>query len=257
MQQRCPLAEWRPLGRQSEPSIGVPRVLVLHTMVGRLRPTEAMFRQQGYAGLESTFGLGGPYDGRDLDGALWQWQELGRRADAQMSANGFATSVETSDGGDPDRPWSPRQLASLVALGTWWCRQTGNPARLVTSPTGRGIGHHSQFASWAGGHSCPNPTRIGQLKAAVIPGIAAALGGRPAPSVQSGATLGRYLSVTDPPMTGADVSAVQIRTAAKVDGEYGPLTQAAVARWQARHGLAADGIVGPATATAMGFRWAP
>ena len=45
----------RPLGRQSEPLIGVPRILIVHTMVGGLRGTDSMFRGQGYTGTESHF----------------------------------------------------------------------------------------------------------------------------------------------------------------------------------------------------------
>lgn len=254
MQQRYSAAAWRPLGPQTEPFIGTPRVLVVHTMVGRLEPTDAMFRQQGYNGVESTFGIGGPYDGVALDGAVWQWQDLGRQADAQMAGNAYATSVETSDGGDPDRPWSTAQLAALADLGAWWCRQTGAPAQLVATPGARGIGYHSQFREWAGGHTCPNPTRIAQLKTLVIPAIALALHATPAPTPT---TLTRPLRLTDPRIHGEDVRAVQARVGTGTDGVYGPLTESAVIRWQHRGGLDADGIVGPATATSMGFRWAP
>jgi hypothetical protein len=253
MQQRYPAATWRPLGPQTEPSIGTPRVLVVHTMVGRLESTDAMFRQQGYSGVESTFGLGGPWDGEALDGAVWQWQDLGRQADAQMAGNAYATSIETSDGGDPDRPWSTHQLAALIDLAEWWCKTTGNPARLVAHPGDRGIGYHSQFPEWAGGHSCPNPIRKAQLLDLVIPSTAKRLGTTPA---TLWTILSRVLRLADPRMTGDDVRAVQARVGTSTDGEYGPLTESAVIRWQSRHGVDADGVVGPATAASMGFRWA-
>lgn len=177
MDLRYPPATWRPLGTQSEPSIGTPRILIFHTMVGYLASTDAFFRQNGYTGTESHFGVGGPWDGTALDGAVWQWQSLDRQADAQAAGNAYATSIETSDGGNPLRPWSAKQLSALIALGAWWCRTTGNPARLVSNPSQDGIGYHAQFAAWnPDGHTCPERTRIAQLIDIVIPGIAAALG---------------------------------------------------------------------------------
>lgn len=72
-----------------------------------------------------------------------------------------------------------------------------------------------------------------------------------------GATPARILSLTVPPMTGADVRMVQQALIAAgadltVDGVFGPQTQAAVRQFQQQHGLAADGIVGPATRSALG-----
>jgi hypothetical protein len=177
-------AEWRPLGIQAEPKIGTPRVLIFHTMVGNLRPVDAMFRKGGYSGVESHFGLGGPWEPGDLDGVLWQWQAIDRQADAQGDGNAYATSVETADGGDPDRPWTDKQVTALVHLGIWWCKQTGHPLRLVDLPSEAGFGYHSQFRAWnADRHTCPNPTRIKQLKTVVIPRVADALraGSPPAP----------------------------------------------------------------------------
>jgi len=175
METRYPAADWRPLGPQTEPAI-VPRILVFHTMVGYLASTESMFRSGGYTGVESTFGVGGPWDGAALDGAVWQWQDLGHQADAQAAGNAYCTSIETSDGGQPSRPWSPAQLAALVDLTVWWCRQTGAPARLVKATTDRGIGYHRQFSAWnPNAHDCPGDVRLDQLLHHVIPTAAAAL----------------------------------------------------------------------------------
>ena len=174
MQTRYPGAEWRPLStHQTEPKIGVPRVLVFHTMVGGLRGTESMFRRNGYSGNESTFGLGGPTDGAELDGALWQWGPLDRQADAQHDGNAYATSIEMSDGGTPSRPLSRKQIDKLVNFSAWWCRQTGNPPVLVRSPSGRGFGYHRLFRAWNNnGHTCPGDVRIRQIKGVIIPRVA-------------------------------------------------------------------------------------
>lgn len=261
-----PGAVLKPLGRQTEPLIGTPRILVVHTMVGGLRGSDSMFRGQGYSGTESHFGLGGPTDGSALDGVLWQWQTIDRQADAQNAGNAYATSVETSDGGDPSRPWSDRQLTALVGLAVWWCRQVGAPARLVDSTSDRGIGYHAQFREWApDGRSCPGPVRIEQLRTIVIPRVAAALSGttstpagvKPKPAVP---TVGRLLRYEPgrPLLTGADVKAVQAAIgmpAGQRDGKYGPLTRDAVRHAQIEHHLTPDGAVGPDTTRAIGLRW--
>lgn len=170
------------LGPQTEPLIH-PRILVFHTMVGYLKSTDALFRTNGYSGVESSFGVGGPWDGVGLDGAVWQWQFTDRQADAQAAGNAFCDSVETSDGGDPDRPWSQKQQKSLIDLTVWWCRQTGSPCRLVTSETDHGIGYHRQFADWnPNAHSCPGNVRLAQLKGVIIPSAARILKPTPSPT---------------------------------------------------------------------------
>ena len=261
---RYPGAQWRPIGTQSEPLIR-PRILIFHTMVGSLKGSDGMFRQGGYDGTESHFGVGGPWDGADLDGVVWQWQSLDRQADAQGEGNAYCTSIETADGGNPDRPWSDKQLTALVALAAWWCEQTGAPARLVDSPAESGFGYHSQFTVWnPNRHSCPNPARARQLREQVIPLAAAELGATPeAPKVTPkappraplGVALRRALRHVSPMMHGPDVEAVQRATGTLVDGWYGRLTAAAVVRYQRANGLTPDGVVGPLTARAMRLPW--
>jgi N-acetylmuramoyl-L-alanine amidase len=170
MNNRYPLAEWRPLSaNNNEPHIGKPSVLIFHTMVGYLTGTDSMFFQNGYGGVESHFGVGGKYDG-SLDGAVYQWQLLDYQADAQYDGNAYATSVETSDGGHPEDKWSPKQVQALIDLTVWWCHNTGNPCKLVHHPTDKGIGYHQQFTTWnRSGHNCPGPTRVHQLIFDVIP----------------------------------------------------------------------------------------
>lgn len=246
MDQWYPQATRKPLGEQSEPAI-TPRVFIVHTMVGFLAGTDAMFRRQGYTGVESTFGLGGPWDGTALDGVVWQWQTLGRQADAQGAGNAYATSVETSDGGSAARPWSPAQVRSLILLGAWWCQQTGNPPELVRSPTGRGLGYHRQFKEWnPNNHSCPGDVRLGQYLQDVIPGIVRYLR-PPAPAPY---TLRRVLREG---MTGDDVKRVQSLVRCEPDGDFGPITTEHVIDWQREKRLVADGIFGPKSAAAAGW----
>ena len=64
------LAERHPLPEAaSQPRI-TPRMVIVHTMVGFLRGTRALFT--GPTKLESHFGIGGPADGADLDGVIFR-----------------------------------------------------------------------------------------------------------------------------------------------------------------------------------------
>jgi peptidoglycan hydrolase-like protein with peptidoglycan-binding domain len=246
MDQWYPHAARKPLGTQNEPSIGTPRVFVVHTMVGYLKGTDSMFRRQGYTGTESTFGLGGPWDGTALDGAVWQWQTLGRQADAQGAGNAYATSVETSDGGVATRPWSPAQVRALILLGAWWARATRNPPRLVTSPDDRGFGYHRQFKAWnPNNHSCPGNVRLAQYLQEVIPGIARQLAPAEGPYL-----LRRTLRLG---MSGDDVKRMQEVVGCRQDGDFGPITEEHVKDWQTSKRLMADGVFGPKSAAAAGW----
>lgn len=177
MQLWYPGAEERPLSWPvTEPKIGTPRILVFHTMVGYLKPTEDMFKRSGYDGTESHWGLGGPWDkdskGNDRDGVLWQWTPINRQADAQHDGNAYCNSIETSDGGNPNRPWTPAMIRTMVNLCVWWCAQTGNPPQLVDRLSGKGFGYHRQFRAWnRRGHSCPGDVRREQLVKVVIPQV--------------------------------------------------------------------------------------
>jgi hypothetical protein len=182
MQLWCPFAERRPLGPQTESPIGKPRIFIIHTMSGYLAGTDSMFRQGGYSGTESHFGIGGAYDGAN-DGAVWQWQRLDYSADAQYAGNAYATSVETSDGARSHVRWSAKQAEAIVRVGVWWCQQTGNPARLVGSPGQSGFGYHAQFGTWNHeAHDCPGAVRLKQYKGEIIPEIARRLAGKPTPA---------------------------------------------------------------------------
>lgn len=129
-----------------------------------------MFREGGYQGTESTFGLGGPWDGAGLDGKLYQWQLLSRQADAQGPANDFATSIECSDGGDPRRGFSEKQVDALVELHVWWTRTTGRTARIAPTWKSDGWGYHSLFKEWnPNSHTCPGEVRKQQLRTVIWP----------------------------------------------------------------------------------------
>ena len=179
---RCPFAAWRPLPQNSGAPRITPRVLLYHTMVGTLRGVEAYFGSGRSGGIESHFGVGCPKCGPELDGAVWQWMDTNKRADANYHANAFAISVETCDhyqGGTYTNPGlSPKQVAAWIRLGNWAAEEHGIPRRRVPEWDASGFGYHSMFGAPshytpAVGKTCPNPTRIDQFNRLVLPAIKA------------------------------------------------------------------------------------
>lgn len=225
-------------------------VFIVHTMVGSLNGTDSYFRQGG-VGLESSLGIGGKYD-TNLDGAIYQWMYLSDRADANYEANGYAFSVETSDGSNstyPNRwqePWSPLQAESIAQSAAAWCLATGRPARLVNRAhsTVHGIGHHKIGTVpnvkpgddyWSppeqGPRACPGPARINQLINEVIPRVQSIIGslsvGTPEPpdpieddmnldDVVGEASDGRTVTVRDALLEAFNVSLVTRSLSAKL-----------------------------------------
>lgn len=184
---RCPFASWRPIPA-SEPAI-IPTQVVFHTMVvkGGLPSCDAYFRSGNSGGIESHFGVGGPWEGAQYDGAVWQWRDTELQADAQYHANVRAVSIETADAGNPSNPWSAKQLDTLIRLGRW-LRFTHNiPARICPAWDASGFGWHTMWGApsnwtpvsktcpgdhWENGHTAG--PRITQLKTIVLPKIFAA-----------------------------------------------------------------------------------
>lgn len=172
------IAQKRPLPEaESQPRIK-PRVVLYHTMVGGLLGTERYFREG--TGIESHFGVGGPWDGPELDGVIFQWMSTDRQADANLDANSFAISIETSDNAPrlPENiaPWSPKQLAALIRLGSRLAEHYNIPRRQVPVWDGSGYGWHAMFGAPSHytpipGKVCPGPARIRQLKEIVFPAI--------------------------------------------------------------------------------------
>lgn len=200
---KYPGAVWKPLGTQTEPAMSGHHLVIVHTMVGYLYSTDIMFRQGGYGGTESHFGIGGRWGSdatHDLDGVVWQWQDLGHQADANLKGNPTAISIETADNAPQAAadilPWTSRQAASLASLiawlcsveahagcsSDWTCHTHGIPLALVqdSKPGRRGVAYHRQGIdpwrvsggqkwSTAYGKECPGPARIKQLSEEIIP----------------------------------------------------------------------------------------
>lgn len=185
---RYPRADWRPLSTNGHPAaMARYDVVCLHTMVGNLTGTDRMFKDNGWSGTESHFGVGGPW-GDNKDGQVYQWVDTRYRADANLEGNPRLISIETGDNAprlaSQILPWTERQLDAIVALVTWICRTHDIPPVLIrdSKPGTRGIGYHrlgithsegvgvpgyrvagGELWSSARGKECPGDARVAQM----------------------------------------------------------------------------------------------
>lgn len=273
---------WRPLAAnwESQPRLQKYDLLIFHTMAGSLNGSESFFKENGYGGAESHFGIG-------PDGECRQWQDTAHQANANIAADKRAISVETADYG-PGFPrwnlndasaipaWTPAQLDRLVNLTVWACRTHWIPCVLVqdSKPERRGIGYHrlgvpgyavagGELWSSARGKVCPGnrriaqiPTIVGRAAAELNAGVPATTFTKPVANVTAlpGATLRNG-------MTGSDVIRLQTLLTTKypsyakfrVTGYFGDATEASVREFQKRSKLTSDGVVGPMTRRVLGM----
>jgi hypothetical protein len=189
-------------------------IICYHTMVGYLTSTYSMFRGNGYSGTESHFGVGGIWGGdksENLDGKIWQFQDLDHTADANLEGNPEVISIETADSApkssDNLPPWTDNQLDALVELTVWLCKKYNIPPTLIpdTRPGRRGLALHRQGVehsdgigshpgwlvsggrrwSTSRGKVCPGEPRSRQVVTVIIPRVQAILNGKEALIVDS------------------------------------------------------------------------
>jgi hypothetical protein len=174
-----PGATWRPLGSNPavEGTMARYDILCYHTMVGSLWGTDAYFRQGGYSGTESHFGVG-------YDGQILQWQDTRYRADANLDGGDRVLSVETADmgpgfpawGGSNVPRWTAAQIEANARIAVWAHKTHGIPLVLIpnTAQSSRGLGWHRQGIdpwrcatcerwSLATGKVCPGDRRVAQM----------------------------------------------------------------------------------------------
>jgi hypothetical protein len=167
---RCPFAVQKILPENASQGRITPRAIILHTAVDSVTANSSIYPYFVRADVssESHFYV--------LDnGTIEQYIDTEVRADANVSANGFAISIETEDDGNPaQRAWTPAQMDALARLITWLCNQHGIPRKKMESTTGSGIGWHSMWGintatskpnPWttATGKTCPGGPRINQM----------------------------------------------------------------------------------------------
>ena len=257
---------WKPLAQnwESQARLTTPDIICVHTMAGSLAGTDSWFRQDGYGGTESHFGVGG-------DGVCWQWQDTSRVAEANYRGNHRTISIETADKGTgfstwtgSDVPaWTDQQVASLARLIAFLCKEHSIPCMAIPDslPGRRGIGHHrlgidpwrvpgGEMWSSVRGKVCPGARRIAQLPR-VIETARALLDVAP-PPVPSGT----YCRMRDRNDRVLRLQQFMTRMFPSYNmyrptGFYGLATRDGVAEFQRRTGITgpdADGtIVGPRT----------
>lgn len=177
---------WSPLSSNwaSQPKMSQVDIISIHTMVGSLAGTDAMFRRNTYGGTFSHFGVGG-------HGECTQWQDTAYRAAANYLGNWHIISVEVADVGAPFAAWNlndgsavpaftPEQCETLAQLIAAMCKAHDIPCVLVpdAKPGRRGIGYHrmgvpgymvpgAEQWSTVNRKACPGNRRIAQIPAII------------------------------------------------------------------------------------------
>lgn len=154
---RYPGALWRPLPDRTAPI--APTQAILHSAVSNADSLFPYFSRSD-VGVESHF-----YVRRD--GFVEQMVDTGMRADANYKANSRAVSIETWDGGDPDKtPWTPQQIDAMARLLAWLHHTHGIPLTRTTAWDSPGVGGHSDYPGiWTPvrGKTCPGLIRRPQV----------------------------------------------------------------------------------------------
>lgn len=217
---KMPGARQRPLAsRMTQPKMTHHDIVCIHTQVGSLNGTEAMFKRGGYTGTESHFGTGG-------DGEIRQWVDTAYSADANYQGSRRVISIENADHGpgfkswntrgDNVPPFTPAQIEANAQIIAWAHKVHGIPIRLIknTRPGQRGVGYHAQGVpgnglvsggiSWskARGKVCPGRRRIAQIpqiiaRAKQIAAGQTATPSKPAPAPVKKGILGMSTHVSD------------------------------------------------------------
>lgn len=157
------------------------RGVVLHIAAGYYEGTIAWQRNLA-ADVSSNFVVSGPRDMVETgtpDGKIAQCVPVDVMAWTQRDGNGHWLSVECS--GFVGDSLSPAQIEACAQILAKAHRVKNVPLQLATSPSGRGLGHHSMGAesgaNW--GHSeCPGPA-IKAQKPAIVARAIQIVGGSP------------------------------------------------------------------------------
>jgi hypothetical protein len=136
---------------------GAMNGVVMHTMVGSLPGTIAVFNEASYQ-ASAHFGI-------DQTGQIHQFGPIGKGwiAWAQVAGNLAWYSIEHADDGDTGNPLTADQIAASAQVVEALSAFAGFPLQLTDSVNGRGYGTHVMGGAAWGGHTCPGPgPRAGQ-----------------------------------------------------------------------------------------------
>jgi N-acetylmuramoyl-L-alanine amidase/Putative peptidoglycan binding domain len=279
-----PGAQYRPLsGTQTQPKMSGYHRIILHTMVGTLSGTDSYFKDNGFSGTESHFGVGG-------NGTVYQWQDCVYTADANLEGNATSLSIETEDKG-PLFPewsgsnvpaWTDEEIEAIAQICGWCCDKYGIPAiqLLDSRPERRGIGWHRQgIDNWrvdggqrwseATGKVCPGDRRVGQVPLVIARTVEILGGSSTVPVPKPPTTTAPQFPYPPDHYLGQESSDPKCHSGAyaadqapigkwqqqmrnrgwtiSTDGFYGPQSEDVCRKFQAEKHLLVDGLCGPKT----------
>lgn len=167
-------AKWMPIPENSTQSKINPTQGILHSVAAPWDENRIkQFWQESGVNTESHFGL-------DYDGSMGQYLETTVRADANVSANNRAVSIETASNLTASNKWTDAQVKALAEWMAWLHRTHGIPARICRNSADPGFGVHRMFADWSGGGTnCPGTARTTQFRTEVFPLFLTNIGDHP------------------------------------------------------------------------------
>jgi hypothetical protein len=141
---------------------GAMQGVVMHTMVGNLPGTIAVFNKPSYQ-ASAHFGVA-------QDGSVHQFGPIGKGwiAWAEMAGNLTWYSIEFADNKRTENPLTDAQILAGAQLVEFLSRFAGFPLQVTDRPAGRGFGTHVMGGAAWGGHTCPGPGPRAAQRADII-----------------------------------------------------------------------------------------
>jgi len=163
-------ATWKPVPYTGLHKRSPRRAVILHTNGGGSGSLQGYFtgNARGLHGAENRH-VGAQFQALRNGGAE-QYVDTDLVIYHAYGASEWAVGIETEDDGDPSKPWTPKQVAAIVAI----CRELNVPGQLLKETPSDGIGWHEQYPSWnKTAHHCPGPVRERQIHDEILPALAA------------------------------------------------------------------------------------
>jgi hypothetical protein len=224
---------------------GAMNGVVMHTMVGNLPGTIAVFNKPGF-GASAHFGIA-------QDGTVHQFGPIGKGWEAwhAFAANKAWYGIEHADNGDPNQPLTDAQIAASAQILECLSSFAGFKLQVTDDKDIQGYAYHSMEATWnLNHHTCPDipPKHVRSSQRAAVVDLArkiraAAVTPQPFPSGQHvvGDNPGTLAALAK--LQGCDVADIWFATAENRIGNgatgnvgFGPLQRAYLnaGNWDAR-----------------------
>lgn len=251
-------ATWTPIPENSTQAKINPSQLILHSVAAPWTFQRLfLFWKEPKVVTESHFGV-------SYDGSVGQYLDTTVRADANVSANNRAISVESAANTKNSDEWTTQQIDALVKLMVWAHKTHGIPARICRSEADPGFGIHNMFPSWSGGGTvCPGPKRVKQFKTVVFPKFLKAIEATKPSLVLPSLSLEKVRAAATPPKAKDEIQRIQyalrllkfLAQGKGKEGEWDSSTKAAYKKFQeSLYGVGpySDGIPGKDSLTRLG-----